>query len=61
MEANQKPKADNDKPDWMPKRVVNISKRLSALEPGTKHVLTITVRDDAIFFTCTQMSGVVEH
>lgn len=59
MEAKQK--KENDLPDWMPKRAVNISKRLSGLEPGTKHVLTVTVREDAIFYTCTEMSGVVEH
>lgn len=62
MEAqNNKKQERTDLPNWMPKRAVNISKRLSGLAPGTKHVLTVTVREDAIFYTCTEMSGVVEH
>lgn len=60
-EISQKRKQQNELPDWMPKRVINISKRLSGLAPGTKHVLTITVREDTIFYTCTEMSGTVEH
>ena len=54
--ANKKQKVEL--PDWLAQRAVNLAKELSTLAPGTKYVITLTVREDVFFYTCTPMSEV---